>query len=67
LLLSLRAAPLLLGARGRDPVDLDALSDLIARVSDLATAHPELAELELNPVFAGRSGAVALDARVVLG
>ena len=40
---------------------------MIARVSHLATAHPELVELELNPVFAGRSGAVALDARVVLG
>lgn len=66
LLLSLRAAPLLLGARGREPVDLEALSDLVSRVSRLAAAHPELAELELNPVFAGTSGAVALDARVVL-
>ena len=66
LLLSLRAAPLLLGARGREPVDLDALSDLVSRVSRLAAAHPELAELELNPVFAGTSAAVALDARVVL-
>ena len=67
LLLSLRAAPLLLGTRGRDPVDLEALSLMISRVSHLATAHPELVELELNPVFAGSSGAVALDARVVLG
>lgn len=67
LLLSLRAAPLLLGVRGRDPVDLDALAEMITRVAHLATAHPELSELELNPVFAGRSGAVALDARVVLG
>ena len=33
----------------------------------LAAAHPELAELELNPVLAGPSGALALDARVVLG
>lgn len=67
LLLSLRAAPLLLGARGRDAVDLDALAETVSRVSWVAAEHPELAELELNPVFADGSGAVALDARVVLG
>jgi hypothetical protein len=66
LLLSLRGAPVLLGARGRDLVDVDALARLVACVSQTAAAHPELAELELNPVLAGPSGAVALDARVVL-
>jgi acyl-CoA synthetase (NDP forming) len=65
LLLSLQGAPLLLGVRGRSPVDLDALADLVARVSHLAAAHPELVELELNPVLAGPSGVLALDARVV--
>ena len=67
LLLSLQGAPLLLGARGRAPVDLDALAELVARVSRLAAAHPELVELELNPVLAGPAGVLALDARVVLG
>jgi hypothetical protein len=67
LLLSLQGAPLLLGARGRAPVDLDSLADLVARVSHLAAAHPELVELELNPVLAGPAGVLALDARVVLG
>ena len=66
LLLSLRTAPLLLGARGREPVDLEALATVVARVAAVAAAHPELAELELNPVLAGASGAVALDARLVL-
>ncbi|GAA1478850.1 acetate--CoA ligase family protein [Nocardioides aestuarii] len=66
LLLSLQGAPVLLGARGRPPVDLDALAELVARVSLVATAHPELAELELNPVLARPDGVVALDARVVL-
>jgi acyl-CoA synthetase (NDP forming) len=66
LLLSLRGAPLLLGARGRAAVDLEALAEVVARVSLLAAAHPELAELELNPVLAGPSGVVALDARIVL-
>jgi acyl-CoA synthetase (NDP forming) len=66
LLLSLRGAPLLLGARGRAPVDLDALAAAVVRVSELAAAHPEVAELELNPVLAGPDGVLALDARVVL-
>ena len=67
LLLSLQGAPVLLGARGRAPVDLDALAQLVARVSRLAAAHPELVELELNPVLASPAGVLALDARVVLG
>ncbi len=67
LLLSLQGAPLLLGARGRTPADLDALAEVVARVSRLAAAHPELVELELNPVLAGPDGVLALDARVVLG
>jgi acyl-CoA synthetase (NDP forming) len=67
LLLSLRGAPVLLGARGRAPVDLAALAEVVARVSRLAAAHPELVELELNPVLAGPAGVLALDARVVLG
>ena len=45
LVLSLRAALLLLGARGREPVDPQALADTISRVSHLAAAHPEVAEL----------------------
>jgi acetate---CoA ligase (ADP-forming) len=65
MLVSLRAAPLLLGTRGREPVDLGSLAATVARVSEVAAAHPELAELELNPVLAGPGGAVALDARLV--
>ena len=67
LLLSLQGAPALLGARGRRPVDVDGVAEVVARLSRLAAAHPELVELELNPVLAGPDGVVALDARVVLG
>jgi acetate---CoA ligase (ADP-forming) len=67
LLTSLQGAPLLHGVRGRPAADLHALAELVARVSHLAAAHPELVELELNPVLAGPSGVRALDARVVLG
>ena len=66
LLLSLLGAPVLLGARGRAPVALDALAEVVAHVSCLAAAHPELVELELNPVLASPAGVLALDARIVL-
>ena len=66
-MLSLRGAPLLTGARGRTPVDLDALAAAVSAVSRVAAQHPELAELEINPLLARPAGAIALDARVVLG
>ena len=49
LLLSLQGAPLLLGARGRPAVDLDALAELVARVSLLAAAHPEVGGAGAQP------------------
>lgn len=66
LLLSLRAAPLLLGARGGPPADLDALAAAVVAVSRVAAEHPEIAELEVNPLLASPDGALALDARVAL-
>jgi acyl-CoA synthetase (NDP forming) len=65
LLLSLRAAPLLMGARGRPPMDLDAAGSAVAALSRVAAAHPEIAEIEVNPLLALPQGAVALDARIV--
>jgi acetate---CoA ligase (ADP-forming) len=66
LLLSLRAAPLLQGARGRPAMDLDAAAAAVAALSRVAAAHPEIAEIEVNPLLALPEGAVGLDARVVL-
>ncbi|MCU6478964.1 acetate--CoA ligase family protein [Arthrobacter sp. A2-55] len=66
LLLSLRGAALLTGARGRAPVDLDAAAEIVARLSVLAAEHPEISEIECNPVAALPGRAIALDARIVL-
>ncbi|HVV25258.1 MAG TPA: acetate--CoA ligase family protein, partial [Pseudonocardiaceae bacterium] len=60
----IRAAEILRGVRGGQPVAADALACLIQRVSDLVTDFPELAEVDLNPVLAGPSGAVAVDVRM---
>src|SRR4051794_40005829 len=62
----IKAAEILLGARGSEPVDLDALADVIAKVSRLVTDFPEISEFDLNPVFASASGAVAADVRILL-
>jgi acyl-CoA synthetase (NDP forming) len=59
-----RAAPLLFGHRGADPVDVAALEDLLLRVGRLADDHPEVAALELNPVVVRRSGVDVLGARL---
>jgi len=65
LIASLRIAPLLAGARGRPPLDLDAAAQALSALSRVAAAHPELAELEVNPLLVLPSGALALDARFV--
>ncbi len=58
--------PLLQGYRGRPGVDLDGLLEVLMRFSYLVADHPEIAEIEINPLLAGPDGSVALDARVVL-
>ncbi|MEV0702763.1 acetate--CoA ligase family protein [Saccharopolyspora sp. NPDC050389] len=60
------AADVLRGARGSEPVDADALADVLRRVSDLVHDFPEISELDLNPVFATAAGATAADVRIVL-
>ncbi|WP_069862540.1 acetate--CoA ligase family protein [Streptomyces malaysiensis] len=63
----LRSAALLHGVRGRPAVDLDALAHTIAVITEVAAAHPEIAELEVNPLLATPRGCQGLDARIVLG
>ena len=58
--------PLLEGYRGQAPADLGAIESLLMGVSSFVEQHPEIAELDLNPVFAYPKGAVAVDARIVL-
>ncbi|WP_030261101.1 acetate--CoA ligase family protein [Streptomyces violens] len=66
LLQRLGAARLLHGVRGRPAVDLDALAESVAAIATLAAEHPEIAELEVNPLLATPDGCLGLDARIVL-
>jgi acyl-CoA synthetase (NDP forming) len=65
LLTTLRAAPLLAGARGGPAVDTGAVAAVAATLGDVLASHPDLAELEINPLRATAAGALALDARMV--
>ena len=53
--------------RGQPGIDEAALVDVIQRISQLAVDHPEIAELEINPLLAFPSGAVTVDMRVRVG
>src|SRR3954466_8297317 len=61
----IQAAEMLKGVRGGDAVNREALQDMIVRVSQLVTDFPEMSELDLNPVFASKAGAIAADVRIV--
>ncbi|MFI6832547.1 GNAT family N-acetyltransferase [Kribbella sp. NPDC050241] len=63
---SLRCAPLLAGYRGAQAADEEAVLDVIHRIAWLAELVPELAELDINPLIAGPSGAFAVDVRMRL-
>ena len=66
LLSGLKAHALLTGARGRQPADLDALADSVARLSVLAVDMGDIiSEMDINPVITFSDGAMAVDALVV--
>jgi acetyltransferase len=61
-----KMSKLLESFRGRAPRDLDALTDSLLRVSQLAMRHPEIEEMDINPLVSLADGAVAVDARIQL-
>ncbi len=62
----LRGARLLAGARGRPPVDRAAVVAILVALGRLGAVRPDILEVDLNPVIASESGALAVDALVVL-
>ena len=62
----IKGYPILKGYRGQDPADIPYLEDLIVKVSEFVDKTPEIKELDLNPVFAYKDGAMAVDARIIL-
>ena len=62
----IKAAEVLRGVRGSDPVNRDALATLIENVSALIADFPEIHELDLNPVLATSESVTAVDVRILL-
>ena len=61
-----RISRLLKGYRDKPPVNLKALQDVLIRVSHLVVRHPEIRELDINPLLVDENGVIALDARIRL-
>lgn len=59
-----RVSRLLHGFRDRPPADLDALADVLVKISNMVADLPEIVELDLNPILADEAGVIAIDARV---
>lgn len=68
MLKSTRSYALLQGARGQEPVDLDAIASALQRISQLATDYPQIQELDINPFVVGPVGMrpYVADARMTL-
>jgi acyl-CoA synthetase (NDP forming) len=62
----IKGYPLLTGIRGKAAKDVDALCDLLVKVSKLAQASEEIMEMDLNPIFVMEKGAIIADARIIL-
>jgi len=65
---SIKGYPILKGTRGEKPVDIEAVVDMLIRLSQLGTDFPQLDEMDLNPVFVfpKGKGAAVVDARIKL-
>jgi acyl-CoA synthetase (NDP forming) len=62
----IKAYPVLEGYRGQEPADIETLENLLLKVSDFVEKHPDIKEMDLNPIFAYKDGAIAVDARIIL-
>jgi len=63
----LRGAAILRGVRGRAAADVEAVVGLLVKLSEFAAAHPEIREMDLNPISVYSRGLAVLDARVLIG
>ena len=62
----IKGKKLLEGYRGQDPADVACLQQMLLKLSDFVDATPGIEEIDMNPVFAYKDGAVVVDARIIL-
>jgi len=61
-----KAYPILRGYRGMPPADIEAIVQILLKTSRLVSEHPEIKELDLNPIMVYEKGAKTVDARIIL-
>jgi acyl-CoA synthetase (NDP forming) len=62
----IKGKKLLEGYRGQDPADVACLQQMLLKLSDFVNTTPEIEEIDMNPVFSYKDGAVVVDARIIL-
>ena len=62
----IKGKKLLEGYRGQEPADVPYLQQMLVKLSDLVNETPEIEEIDMNPVFCYKDGAVVVDARIIL-
>lgn len=62
----IKGYPILEGVRGEEASDVEAIVDIIMKVSTLAGENEAINELDLNPVFVFKDGASVVDVRMIL-
>ncbi len=62
----IKGATILNGYRGMPPIDLEAIVDVILKVSALMETYDEISELDINPLFGYADGIIAVDGLIIL-
>ena len=62
----IKGFPILDGYRGKPKADINAIVDTLLKISELVIKHPEINEMDLNPVFIYEKGLICVDARIIL-
>ena len=62
----IKAFKILEGIRGQPPADIDAIVDILLKISKLVMENPKIDEIDLNPVFVYEDGAKAVDTRILI-
>ncbi|MFX1238513.1 MAG: acetate--CoA ligase family protein [Promethearchaeota archaeon] len=62
----IKGFPILNGYRGKPKADINAIVDILLKISDFVVKHEEIFEMDLNPVFIYESGLICVDARIIL-
>ena len=62
----IKGFPILDGYRGKPKADINAIVNTLLKISELVIKHPEIHEMDLNPVFIYKDGLICVDARIIL-